>query len=83
MFEAGACILSVILKNRDMRDAAIKAQRVVTCFIGSQHIGDMGVCHQARGVRMIWALDVDVMNPEPAHASPRAMNDPGRFDIRR
>ena len=70
MFEAGACVLSVILKNRDMRDAPVETQRVVTCFISSQHVGDMGVCHQARGVRMIWALDDDVVNPEPSHASP-------------
>ena len=83
MFEAGACVLSVILKNRDMRDAPVETQRVVTCFISSQHVGDMGVCHQARGVRMIWALDDDVVNPEPSHASPRAVNDAGRFDIRR
>ena len=83
MFKAGACVLSVILKNRDMRDAAIETQRVVTCFIGSQHVGDMRVRHQARSVRMIWALDDDVVNPEPSHASPRAVNDAGRFDIRR
>src|SRR2546430_7950318 len=73
MFKAGACVLSVILKNRDMRDAAIETQRVVTCFIGSQHVGDMRVRHQARSVRMIWALDDDVVNPEPSHASPRAV----------
>ena len=82
MFEAGACVLSVILKNRDMRDAPAETQRVVTCFIGSQHVGDMRIRHQARKVRMVWALNDDVMNPEPSHTSPRAVNDPGRFDIR-
>src|SRR5207245_11462199 len=83
MFKAGACVLSVILKNRDMRDAPVETQRVVTCFISSQHVGDMGVCHQARNVRMIWTLNDDIVNPESSHTSPRAMNDPGLFDIRR
>src|SRR2546430_390488 len=59
MFQAGACLDSVVLEDGDVLDPGVTAQLVISGLKSSQHGCNLIVVEQSEGARMVRSLDND------------------------
>ncbi len=64
VFQAGAGVDSVILEDRNVRDARIEAQFIVASFIDMENFRHVGIGQQGQNLRVVGRLHDHIVNPE-------------------
>ena len=67
VFQAGASVDSMILEDRNVRDARIEAEFIVASLIDMEDFRHVGIGHQGQNLSVVGRLHDHIVNPEAVY----------------
>ena len=81
VFQAGAGVDSVILEDRNERDARVEAEFIVASFVDAEDFRHVGIGHQGHHLRVVGRLHDHIVDAEAVYRPARTVYSARRLHI--